>query len=276
MHRTLFLTLTAWSVASAVLPAADKTRILLIGKDLDHPRNTHTYMNDCELLAKCLRQTKSVETQVSNGWPKDQHVLKDVKAIVLDTRMGGTVLFRGPQHRQVEEMLKKGVGVTAIHWATGAETPEGEQWLHTMGGWFNAERDGFSRYLVQTSKLHQADPAHPVCRGWKDYDLHEEYYFKLRFLPEAKPVITTVIEGTTYPVGWIYERPNSDRGRSFGFVGGHFHDNFADRAFRQAIVNGILWTAHIDVPENGAPISITSKDMELPREEPSAVPTLIT
>jgi hypothetical protein len=33
-------------------------------------------------------------------------------------------------------------------------------------------------------------------------------------------------------------------------------------------VNGILWTAHIDIPEKGAPIAITSKDMELPPEEP--------
>ena len=37
-----------------------------IGKDLDHPRNTHTYMSDCTLLAKCLRQTEGVETVVSN------------------------------------------------------------------------------------------------------------------------------------------------------------------------------------------------------------------
>ena len=80
--------------------------------------------------------------------------------------------------------------------------------------------------------------------------------------------MNTVIEGKDYPIGWVYERPHSKGGRSFGFVGGHFHDNFGIRAFRQAVVNGILWTAHIDIPEKGAPISITSKDMELPPEEP--------
>jgi hypothetical protein len=36
-------------------------------------------------------------------------------------------------------------------------------------------------------------------------------------------------------------------------VGGHFHENFCEKAFRQAIVNGILWTARIEVPEHGAP-----------------------
>jgi type 1 glutamine amidotransferase len=269
MPRKILVTLTVWLLASAALLAADaKAKILLIGKDPDHASNTHTYMADCTLLAKCLRQTDGVETVVSNGWPKDPAVLKDVTAIVLETRLGGTVLFRGPQRAQVDEMLKRGVGVAAIHWGTGAETPEGGPWLQTMGGWFNAEADGFSSYLVQTSKLRQVDPKHPICRGWSDFDLHDEYYFKICFLPGAMPIMTTAIEGKDYPIGWVYERRNSNGGRSFSFVGGHFHDNFGIKAFRQAVVNGILWTAHMDIPEKGAPIAITSKDMELPPEEP--------
>src|SRR5690348_6585191 len=169
MLRRLCLTLALGLLIISTTFAADKkTKILLIGKDLDHARATHTYISDCELLSKCLRQTAGVEAVVSNGWPKDPEVLKDVKAIVLHTRLGGTVLFRGPQRRQVEEMLKKGVGLTAIHWGTGAETPEGGPWLQAMGGWFNAEGDGFSRYLVQGSKLRQTEPKHPICRGWSD------------------------------------------------------------------------------------------------------------
>jgi type 1 glutamine amidotransferase len=268
MYRKLLFSLAICLMASAALVAGDKAKILLIGKDLDHPRNTHTYMSDCGLLAKCLGQTDGVETMVSDGWPKDPAVVKDVTAIVLHNRLGGTMLFRSPQRRQVAEMLKQGVGITAIHWGTGAETPEGGPWLQTMGGWFNAEGDGFSKYLVQTSKVRQADPKHPVCRGWSDFDLREEYYFKLCFLPEARPVMTTLIEGKEYPIGWVYERRGSKGGRSFGFVGGHFHDNFGIRAFRQAVVNGILWTAHVRIPENGAPISITSKDMQLPSDDP--------
>ncbi len=269
MHRILLSAVTICLLASSAGRAADaKAKILLIGKDLDHARNTHTYISDCELLAKCLRQTSGVETVVSNGWPKDSAITKDVTALVLHTRLGGTVLFRGPQRREVDEMLKRGVGVTAIHWGTGAETPEGGPWLQTMGAWFNAEGDGFSRYLVQSSKVRQTDPKHPISRGCGDFDLREEYYFDLCFLPEARPLMSTVIKGKEYTIAWAYERHKPMPGRSFGFIGGHFHDNFGDRAFRQAIVNGILWTAHMDVPEKGAPISITAKDMELPPEEP--------
>jgi type 1 glutamine amidotransferase len=41
-------------------------------------------------------------------------------------------------------------------------------------------------------------------------------------------------------------------GRSFGTTLGHFHDNFANESFRRLIVNGILWSARIDVPPDGA------------------------
>src|SRR6516162_192427 len=113
MNRIISLTLAIWLTASSVLSAADeKTKILLIGKDRDHAFTTHEYMADGELLAKCLRQTKGIEAVVSNGWPKDEAVLKDVKAIVLYTANGGDVLLAGPQRKQAEEMLKNGVGLT--------------------------------------------------------------------------------------------------------------------------------------------------------------------
>jgi len=80
------------AVIVAIFPstalAGDKaTKILLIGKDRDHPYATHEYMTDCALLATCLKQTANVETTVSNGWPKNADTLKDVKAVkALDGR----------------------------------------------------------------------------------------------------------------------------------------------------------------------------------------------
>ena len=47
--------------------------------------------------------------------------------------------------------------------------------------------------------------------------------------------------------GKIHQRPDS--GRSFGFLGGHFHDNFGKEPFRRSIVNGILWTAGVALVE---------------------------
>jgi hypothetical protein len=235
-------------------------KILLIAKDRDHAFSQHEYLSDCTILAKCLSQTKGVTAEVSNGWPRDAAKLKGVKAIVFNTRMGGSVLFDPLVKDQAEKLLKAGIGLSAIHWGTGAEKPAGEAWLKTLGGWFHG--DWFSRYMIRKTKLLQSDPKHPICFGWKEYDLRDEYYIKLKFMPEAKPILKAVIDKEEYPVAWVYERP--DGGRSFGFLGGHFHDNYGTEAFRRAIVNGILWTARVDVPAEGAPVRITAKDMELP------------
>ena len=262
MHRVVFAVTLLFGFA--VLPAgagdAKAIKVLLIGKDRDHALSQHEYMSDCAILAKCLRQTKGVEAEVSNGWPRDPEKLKGVKSLVFNTRMGGSVMFAPLVKAEAEKLLKAGVGLTAIHWGTGAEKNEGEAWLNATGGWFNA--DLFSKYGVRTTRLMQSDAKHPICRGWKECDLREEYYYKLKFLPEARPVLKAHVDEEDYPVAWVYDRP--DGGRSFGFVGGHFHDNFGKEEFRRAIVNGILWTARVGVPAEGAPVEITAKDLELP------------
>lgn len=261
-HLFILLLSACLCFGSYVDAGKQTTRILLLGKERDHPFGTHEYMTDCEILAKCLQQTPGVEAIVSNGWPKDAGLVKDVKAIVLHTRNGGDVLFNNPFIRkQVDELLAKGVGITAIHWSTGADDKAGAQWLIHSGAWFSTGL--FSKLHVGTERLIQADPNHPICRGWKEYDLRDEYYLNLAFNPNIKPVLKVEIKDVPHTVGWVLERPKT-KGRSFGFVCGHFHANFGEPAFRRAIVNGILWTAHLEVPAEGAPVDIAPKDMELP------------
>ncbi len=262
IHRIIAMIAVLLPVCASDTQAAETpVKILLIGKDRDHPFKTHEYMAECKLLAHCLEQTSGVETVVSNGWPMDLGILKDVKAIVLYTCNGGDVLLAGPHRKQVEDLLENGVGLTALHWGTGANKDVGEAWQQVLGGWFSTD---FSKYLVRTTRLQKADPPHPIGRGWTEYDLRDEFYIQLKFQPETKPVMKAVIDDQEYVLGWAYERPDSKRGRSFGFVCGHFHDNFGEKPFRQAIVNGILWTAGREIPEAGAPCEITPNHMELP------------
>ena len=65
-------------------------------------------------------------------------------------------------------------------------------------------------------------------------------------------------------VGWVHER--QDGGRAFGTTLGHFYSNFKIDAFRQMIVNGILWTAHVDLPKEGAPIKLNKEQLALPEQ----------
>ena len=66
-------------------------------------------------------------------------------------------------------------------------------------------------------------------------------------------------------VGWVYERP--DGGRAFGTTLGHPYKNFQIESFRRMIVNGILWSAHVDVPRAGAPVNVGEQFLKLPPKE---------
>ncbi len=243
-----------------------RIKILLIGHQPDHPFGSHMYLHECGLLAKCLKQTPGVETVVSDRWPKDQRVLDGVHAIVCYSSPGANLLLQGPHSTQAEKLLAGGVGYTAIHWATGAEGKElGERYLTVLGGWFHQSFEGLD---VSPSHVVQIDPEHPICRGWKDYDLRDEWYLGTKLAPGAKPLLKVRTKGKDQVVAWTYERPGAKGGRSFGVTLGHFHENFGIESFRKALVNGILWTAHHEIPAEGAPVEISAADMDLGPEPP--------
>lgn len=268
MFRTILAALAASWLATTSLAAEDKPaqgkKIVLIGHAPDHPYRTHCYLPDCELLAKCLRQTPGVETVVSRGWPEDPAVLADADAVVLHVQRGGDLLF-DPKHRdRAAELLKRGIGLTAVHWGTGCdEESRGPHWLDALGGHFALK---FSKYLVHKTSLRPGKADHPVARGWREFELTDEFYINLKFTDKATPAAVANIDGQDYPIGWTYERPENNGGRSFGFVAGHFHDNFGLEPFRRLVVNGILWTARVEIPETGASCDIDKQDLALPEE----------
>ncbi|MGD9645023.1 MAG: ThuA domain-containing protein [Pirellulales bacterium] len=249
--------------------ARDNTakKILLIGAEKDgHPYRTHEYMPVCEVLAKCLRQTEGVEPVVSRGWPTDAAVAAGASSIVVYVPWGANTLFEGPQRGQVKQLLDDGAGLVALHWATGAEKDEyGQLWLDQLGGWFHTD---FSPIQHLERRLHIADPHHPIARGVSDFTLFDEFYFKLRFADGAKPLVTVDFEGSPQTIAWTYVRPGSQAddkaGRSFGCDAGHYHKNFGNDYFRRLVINGILWTAHVEIPAGGAPANLAPADLELP------------
>jgi type 1 glutamine amidotransferase len=215
--------------------------VLLIGHQPDHPPGTHLYLPGCELLAQCLRQTDGVEAVVSDGWPADPEVLKGVNAIVLYSSPGAEILLEGPHREQFEALMRQGVGLVALHWATGLRDANnealGEKYLSYLGGLFSF---GYSGLEICESEAKQIDADEPICRGWDDFVLHDEFYLNLRFLPAAKPILRVRVNDQWQTVGWIYERPDSNGGRSYGNTLGHFHELFEQEHFRRMLVNGIL------------------------------------
>ena len=250
-------------VACVTICQADtKVKVLFIGKKPDHPFGTHMYLHTCNMLSKCLALTEGVETVVSDGWPKDAAVLKGVSTIVVYTTPAAEYLLDAPHRREVAALMEKGVGLVTIHWASSVRKNNFDRlaptWLSYLGGTW------VSNVGLHTGKsqLKQLAPDHPICRGWNEYELHDEYYLNPTITDEATPLLQVTANDKPVVVGWAYERPGG--GRSFGTTLGHYYRNFQREPFRRMIVNAILWTAKVKIPKGGAKVGLSEEDLSLP------------
>jgi type 1 glutamine amidotransferase len=287
VRHGLLLTLAALLLLAAPWQADAGTRparkIVLVGMKRDHGAGEHEYMAGLAILAECLKQTPGTDVVIvkvdfgDKGLPEElAKEIEGAHCIVTFLRAGGTYFMNNAERKaKLQEVLKKGAGFVALHWAVEGEKKFGDDFMPILGGYYEP---GFSKNPHNTTKVENVDPKSPVGRGWDTFEARDEFYFKIRLLPEAKAVVKATLmdrdkDKTVYKdetIAWTYERKDSKgilgAGRSFGFTGCHFHQNFGTPEFRRLIVNGILWTAGFEVPEGGAPVMLKGPVPKVPEE----------
>ncbi len=258
--------ISVWAVLVAATGAwgeeVAKTKVLFIGTAPDHPYGSHMYMHTCGVLAKCAELTPGIEAVVSQGWPVDAKTREGVKAIVLYTNPAAELLLDGEHRNEVDQLMRQGVGLVTIHWSSTVKKENlerlGPTWLSYLGGTW-VSNVGLSG---GKSPLKQLLPNHPICRGWSEYKIDDEYYLN-PIIKDAQPFLQVrERNGRDVVVGWVYERPNG--GRSFATTLGHPYRNFQNESFRRMLVNAILWTAHQEIPQDGAPVGLSQEVLALP------------
>jgi type 1 glutamine amidotransferase len=185
-----------------------------------------------------------------------------VKAIVLYTNPAAELLLDAPHRDDFDRLMKSGAGLVTIHWASTVKKDNldrlGPAWLGYLGGTW-VSNVGLSG---GKSTLKQLLPDHPICRGWSEYEIDDEYYLN-PIIKDAMPFLQVrEKDGKNVTVGWIYERPGG--GRSFATTLGHPYRNFQREPFRRMLMNAILWSAGLDVPEAGAPVALSEEALALP------------
>lgn len=257
----LFLLVPAWS--------AEPTEILLVATPPDHPWASHMYEFECGVLARCLEQTEGVTCRTRVGWPPERQTLDRLDAVVFYSRPAGELVLHPDHRKQFLDLMKRGAGFTAIHWGTGvgygelAEDPEiRELYKNLLGGWFRRPPCDIA---FGTARLRQVDPEHPLCFGWREYEIYDEFYLNPVLHMRVNPVLQVKVNGEDNVVAWSFPRPSPYEGRSVGITLGHFHKNFEREDFRRTLVNGVLWTAGIHVPKSGAPAALDPKELQLPQ-----------
>jgi type 1 glutamine amidotransferase len=250
--------------------AADREapkKLLLVGQGPDgHPPQTHEYMAGLKVLAKCLKRVPGVEVTVvraDGAWKEGPELLARADGVVLYLAEGAKWAGADPKRKAaLEQVAARKGGLVVLHWAMGArEAGPVAEFVRLFGGCHGGPD---RKYKVLETEAKVADATHPVSTGVKDFRVRDEFYYRLKFVKPAgaaKPLLRVTIDGQPETVAWAWERP--DGGRSFGFSGLHFHDNWKLEPYRRLVAQGVLWSLGLPVPKEGLPVDVGEEDLKL-------------
>ena len=243
-------------------PAQNQARpkkIVLLGMATDHAAGEHEYMAGLAILEECLKQTPGVEVTVFKvkeitkknekgkesrygspvGLPRARRWKMPTALSVFAGPPALTSLMTRNARPKSKRCSKRGRGSSRLHWAVETTKELGNPFMAMLGGYYEPK---YSDNPINMATVQPGDPQHPISRGWKPFEARDEFYYKIRLMPEAKTVMKATVsdrQKKVFPdetIGWIYNRKDSKgvhgEGRSFGFTGCHYHLNFGIPEFR--------------------------------------------
>lgn len=265
------------SLSFAGAAAAETTNILLLAGPRSHASGDHEFRAGCLLLAKALNEQSGLDIKatVISGWPKDESVFDNVDAVIIYSD-ATKVVEQGWE--KTDQLAKSGVGLMFMHYAVHPSPEMGEKYFRP---WIGAAMEtGFSVNPHWVADL-RALPNHPISNGVPEsVEAFDEFYYAMRFQKDRKKVLNLVTAVPTktrikriinmwtnngvigidkeQSLMWGVER--EDGGRGVGFVGGHYHRNWANDGFRKIVLNAIVWVSGADVPKDGVKSEAVSED----------------
>lgn len=240
--------------------------VLVAGSNYFKP-GEHEYVAGCAVLCDLLRQTPGVFPVLALDWPKNPKTLAGAKAVVCLFDGGDKhALLAADRMEQLRKLADEGVGLIGLHQFVDVPKEVGDRMRDLMGAAWEKGHSQRAHWVTRFGTF--AD--HASSRGVTPFQIDDGWLFKLRFVPEMKgvtPLLRTVSPKAANQeltdesiVAWLYERPNG--GRSFSFTGTHLHGSLADEGYRRFLVNGILWSAGVEIPKSGALVSLTAVGLD--------------
>ncbi len=277
-------------IGTAIATAADGPKVVFVAGRPSHGYGSHEHLAGCRVLADAIKRLQPAcqVTITENGWPKDETVFDGADTIVFYADGGKNHPLMG-HFDALRPHINRGVGFVCLHY--GVEIPPGEagdefkQWL---GGYFEIHYSVNPHWVAKYTTL----PKHPITEGVKPFEANDEWYYHMRFVDGMKgvtPILTAlpppetlsrndgphsgnpdvrkaVANGEPQHMAWAYERAN--KGRSFGFTGGHYHWNWGRPDIRRLVANAILWTAHATGESKGEVNELGVEELSKGQDEP--------
>jgi type 1 glutamine amidotransferase len=252
---SMLLCLTVFAVPTWADPPR-KVLLLYQGPD-GHPKETHEYERGMTLLHKLLQKVPELETTLVNAdepFKQAPALLAKADGAVLFLSEGAAWLSRDKERLQAfNDLAKRKGGLVVLHWAMGSKDAANVKAFVELFGGCHGGPD--RKYKVVSAEAIIVDRMHPICRGLGHFKVRDEFYYQLKLYKssaELLPLLQVEIDGKLETVAWALERP--DGGRSYGFSGLHFHENWQLNEVRRLVAQAVLWTNRVPIPKDGLPV----------------------
>jgi type 1 glutamine amidotransferase len=253
--RTCLLLLIGLMFVTPVSAGPAKKKILLLWHSPDgHPKETHEYQLGQKILKYTLEKHAPVEATLvcaDDPWKEGPALLAKADGVVLFASEGAKWLNANPERLAAFQALaKRKGGLAVLHWGMGTKDAQNIAPFVALFGGCHGGPD--RKYKVIQTEAKIADKTHPIVRGLADFKVRDEFYYDLKNSKAetaVHPLIRVDIDGTSHHVAWAYDRPGG--GRSFGFSGLHFHENWQLPEYRKLVTQGVMWTLDLPVPKAG-------------------------
>lgn len=270
----------AWLVVCAVVAnataladdrpggASNRPRqLLLLGQGPDgHKPESHEFFAGLKILKKCLDRVDGLESKIVDAgepWRDGSAQIDRADGVVLFLAEGAKWIHQDEARLAALKRLAARQGaITGLHWGIGAKDAKYVAEYVSLVGACHGGPD--RKYAVVELRTEIATAMHPVMTQVEPVVVEDEFYYRLKIAQSQAvvPLLRVPIEGESHMVAWAWER--ADQGRSFGFSGLHFHRNWQHEAYRRMIVQGVVWTMGLPIPEQGLDVEINPEDLLLP------------
>jgi type 1 glutamine amidotransferase len=246
-------------------PDPKLAKIVLIAGPVSKAGGEHEYFAGSVLMMNWLKQTTGVwPVLVADGWPKNEAILDGAKAIVVYADTAEKLPFLAPERwAHIKRLIDAGTGFVMLHQSADVPAEHADEIKSWLGAVWQKGTGCRGHWDMDFNDI----PTHAITRGVAAFHVpFDGWLYNLQFAPGAIPLLSGAVPdksrttadakshmGRPEVVAWAYERPNG--GRSFAFTGCHIHRNWSLENQRKLVTNGILWTAKIEVPANGAPVA---------------------
>ncbi|NDC64584.1 MAG: DUF1080 domain-containing protein, partial [Planctomycetia bacterium] len=291
LHAGPPMKLEARDVRLRRLRLADgRKKLVMVAGKPSHPAGEHEFRAGSLLLEQCLDGAcPSIVTAVyTGGWPADPTAFDNADAVFFFADGGaGHPVIQSNRLAQIDALARRGVGIACLHYAV--EVPRekgGSEFLRWLGGYFEKDWSVNPHWKLEKTEL---AAGHPITRGVKPFETNDEWYYHMRFDESPRgftPILSAVPpdatrekpdgphsnnptvragKGSREVLAWACERP--DGGRGFGCTGAHYHANWGNEDFRRLMLNALLWTSGLEVPQDGVPSALTAEELSANQDD---------